>query len=434
MKKYFLLLFIPALVFMGGCRKELLNPNAATGESVLNNVDGLLGLVVGIKKEYAVGATGAYYNMIAANGLTTKELYVLNTGNGELAALETGKTNLGAANAFLTNVFASSNAVKAYAQQLIDNGDKATDPAMAAYLKGYGHFFKALSIGTMANFWENIPLDVITSQQFLDGKRAAFVTREVALQEAIRSLELINVTAPAPAYFTTKVGGDLDIINASKALKARYSTMLKNWPAVIAAAKSVDMSKKSVFKYETINQNPVFRTSLTTNNVFNGLYNFGLSGALAPDSTDGRIALYFNANTTSAPKVGGFWKADDTAVPVYLPSEMTLLLAEAEAQSNTDLTVAIGHLNTVRKKATDPFSVTAKLTDYAGPVEKAAVLQEIYRQRCIELYMSGMKLEDSRRFGRPGPNDPGAERSRNWYPYPQRERDTNPNTPKDPAI
>jgi hypothetical protein len=51
----------------------------------------------------------------------------------------------------------------------------------------------------------------------------------------------------------------------------------------------------------------------------------------------------------------------------------------------------------------------------------------------MELYMSGMKLEDSRRFGRPGPGQAGAERTRNFYPYPQQERDGNPNTPTDPA-
>jgi len=47
--------------------------------------------------------------------------------------------------------------------------------------------------------------------------------------------------------------------------------------------------------------------------------------------------------------------------------------------------------------------------------------------------MSGLKLEDSRRFGRPGPGQAGAERTRNFYPYPQQERDGNPNTPNDPA-
>ncbi len=48
--------------------------------------------------------------------------------------------------------------------------------------------------------------------------------------------------------------------------------------------------------------------------------------------------------------------------------------------------------------------------------------------------MSGLKLDDSRRFGRPGPTDADAERNRNFYPYPTVERDNNPNTPADPVI
>jgi hypothetical protein len=43
--------------------------------------------------------------------------------------------------------------------------------------------------------------------------------------------------------------------------------------------------------------------------------------------------------------------------------------------------------------------------------------------------MSGLKLEDMRRFGRPE-----AERKRNFFPYPFSERDNNPNTPDDPAF
>jgi hypothetical protein len=66
-------------------------------------------------------------------------------------------------------------------------------------------------------------------------------------------------------------------------------------------------------------------------------------------------------------------------------------------------------------------------------MSQEAILTEIYRQRSIELFMSGSRLEDSRRFNRPGPGIPGAERTRNFYPYPLSERDNNPNTPGDPA-
>jgi len=112
---------------------------------------------------------------------------------------------------------------------------------------------------------------------------------------------------------------------------------------------------------------------------------------------------------------------------------MSLIKAECYARLG-NLPDAVIALDAVRTKATDGFGVTAKTTAYAGVQDKDAILLDIYRQRCIELYLSGMKLEDSRRFGRPGPNDAGAERSRNFYPYPQVERDNNQNTPPDPAI
>jgi hypothetical protein len=88
----------------------------------------------------------------------------------------------------------------------------------------------------------------------------------------------------------------------------------------------------------------------------------------------------------------------------------------------------------VRTKTTDLYGVTAKGSAYSGAINKDDILLDIYRQRCIELYMSGLKLEDSRRFGRPGPNDANPERSRNFYPYPTVERDNNPNTPADPPV
>jgi hypothetical protein len=53
----------------------------------------------------------------------------------------------------------------------------------------------------------------------------------------------------------------------------------------------------------------------------------------------------------------------------------------------------------------------------------------IYKHRSIELFMSGLRLEDMRRFARPL-----TERKRNFFPYPFRERDNNTNTPADPVF
>jgi hypothetical protein len=66
-------------------------------------------------------------------------------------------------------------------------------------------------------------------------------------------------------------------------------------------------------------------------------------------------------------------------------------------------------------------------------VTSSALLTEIYRQRAAELYLQGLRWEDSRRLGRPGPPTSLDERNRNFWPYPDQERRNNPNTPANPA-
>ena len=90
---------------------------------------------------------------------------------------------------------------------------------------------------------------------------------------------------------------------------------------------------------------------------------------------------------------------------------------------------AVNELNKIRTKqpTADPFGVGAGLPAYSGALTQAAILTEIYRNRCIELYMQGFKMEDMRRFARS--NTPNVEKRRNFFPYPFRERDNNKNTP-----
>jgi hypothetical protein len=91
---------------------------------------------------------------------------------------------------------------------------------------------------------------------------------------------------------------------------------------------------------------------------------------------------------------------------------------------------AVTELNKVITKEPDQdvYGVGAGLSAFAS-TDKGEILTEIYRQRCIELFMSGLNLEDMRRFDRPD-----SERKRNFFPYPFSERDNNPNTPPDPTF
>lgn len=418
------------VIFYGtACKKNYINPNAPTQEQVFNSADGMIRVIVGVKQRFAVNTLGAatIYQAVSASGLSTKEVAVQNAGNADLAQLEIGGTNVAPNNGVIGTLWSTTNIVNSEAQKLIDNSANIGDVNVRNGIKIYGELYKAMSLGTLAQFFEKLPINT--------GANAAYSTRAEALAKAVLLLDdasaLLGATT-IPASFTASVGGEIDLKNTLLALSARYNNMLGNNDAAIAKAAAVDLTKKSVFFYNNTNPNPVYRSGLISNNVYGFKANFGLAAPLSPNPVDKRIPFYLTKNAGDGG--AGFYNNDGTPAPIYLPGEMLLIQAEAYARKN-DLVNAKLFLDKVLTKtpAQDAFGVGADLPTYAGAVDQTSLLLEIYKNRCIELYLSGMKLEDSRRFGRPGPGSPIAERSRNYYPYPQQERDGNVNTPADPA-
>ena len=413
----------------GGCKKDYDNPNQPTEDQVFTSADGMTRVIVGIKNRYAANALGAasIYQAISASGLSTKELTVPNAGNADLAQLENGGNNVSPNNGVLLSLWTTTNIVSSESQKLIDNSSKIGDVNTKNAIKIYGHLYKGLAIGTLAQFWERVPINT--------GADVPYVTRAEALTKAVQLLDEASTllgSTTIPSGFITQVGGEIDLKNTLLALSARYNNMLGNNDQAIAKAAAVDLTKKSVFAYTNTYQNPVFRSALANNqNTYTIKTNFGLTGTLTPDPNDKRIQFHLTKNAAFG---SGFFQSDLTAIPIYLPGEMLLIQAEAYARKN-DFPNAKLFLDRVLTKtaAQDVFGIGAELPAYSGPLDQASLLFEIYKNRCIELYLSGMKLEDSRRFNRPGPGTANAERSRNFYPYPQQERDGNPNTPTDPT-
>ena len=411
-----------------GCKKEYRNPNAPTQEDVFSSSDGMIRVIVGIKNRFAVNTLGAasIYQAISASGLSAKELVVQNAGNADLAQLDNGGNNLTPNNSVTGTLWTTSNLVNSEAQKLINGSDNVGDVNLKNAIRIYGHLYKAMALGTMAAFWEKLPI--------VTGANATFSTKAEALAQAVLLLDqassLLNSTT-VPATFTSQVGAEIDLKNTLLALSARYNMMLLNNDAAIAKASAVDLTKRSTFFYNNVNTNPVFRSGVTTANVYGIRTDFGLSGALLPDVNDKRRIFHLVKNAANG---SGFFLSDATSIPIYQPGEMLLILAEANARKN-QLAAAKGFLDLVLTKtpAQDAFGVGADLPAYGGVVDQPSLLQEIYKNRCVELYLSGMKLEDSRRFVRPGPGTGTPERTRNYYPYPQFERDGNTNTPADPA-
>lgn len=421
MKKYILSAGLIATL-LSSCTGEYLNPGTASEQQVVASQNGLIALVNGLQQKFTTTRAGVLYTAINADGLTTKQLTVLNAGNTDEVLLESGGSSLINNNGILTNLWNQAHLTKSNADLIIANANNAPDPAVRSGILAYAHLFRALSLGTLATFWEQIPVAV--------GSNAAFSPRTVALQEAVSSLETAASALaqnPPSAAFTSQVVPGIVIAPTVQALLARYQLMLGNFDAAIAAADKVPSSAKSGFNFDDVSPNPIFFSSFGNRNVTEPTANFGLPSALAPSSTDGRRGFYYSTGGSVNLGRAGFYTSNTSAVPVYLPGEMNLIKAEAHARKG-NLSQAIIELNTVLTKKSDVWGVQAGEEAYSGENSTTAVLAEIYRQRSIELFLSGMRIEDSRRFGRPT-----SERSRNWYPYPLSERNNNTSTPSDPT-
>lgn len=413
-----------------GCKKDFKDPNKATQDEVFSSPRGLAGVAVGLQRVYTLGRASTLYNLITINGLTTNELFVVNTGNTSEVQLATGSTAVDGNNTILTTFWTTCNKVIYDANLVINNAKNLGDKSYASGLIAYASIFKALSIGDMAQFWQKVPDGIGTNVSFID-RVDGFKKAITVLDDAIAAVS----ADPISAAFTANVPAGIDISNTLLALKARFSLYAGLYPQALAAANMVDLSKKSTFNYDASNLNPVFEVATSTNNVVQPKDStLGLVVGLQPDFADKRVAFYTSINPTIAPRhrINGFFNATTTPIPVYLPGEMTLIKAECYARASTpDLANALIELNKVITKvpATDPFGVGAQLPAALGVFTQGQLLDSIYKHRSIEMFMSGQKLEDMRRFNRPN-----AERRRNLMPYPLQERDNNPNTPPDPPF
>ncbi len=417
-----------AVVTQTSCKKDYSDPSRATEDKVFNTPSGLTGVVVGLQRVYTLGRGSTLYNLITINGLTTNELIVVNTGNTAEVQLAAGGTSVDGNHTMLTTFWTTCNKVIYDADLVIANAKKLADKNYASGLIAYASIFKALSIGDMSQFWEKVPDGT--------GTNVTFINRVDGFKKAIAVIDeaLAAISANAiSSSFISSVPAGIDITNTLNALKARYSLYAGLYPQALAAANLVDITKKSTFNYDALSLNPVFEVATSTNNVVQPKDStLGLVPALAPSLTDARVPFYTVINPTIAPRfrINNFGNAATTAIPVYLPGEMTLIKAECYARAN-DSTTSKTFLNIIITKtpASDPFGVGGNQPAINSYGSYALIFDQIYRQRCIELFMSGQKLEDMRRFGRPQ-----SEMKRNLMPYPLRERDNNPNTPPNPPF
>jgi len=438
-KQITLLLLTGSLLLITSCNKEYINPSTASGPSVTTSVDGLMNLCAGLQRRFTIGRQSPIYTAPIGGGYSVYALYTLNIGNTAEKEVETGKGAVTRNNAIVIQMWAQCLLTRTEAETVLNNLGVAADPADKVGLKAYASIFYALSMGTLVQFFEKIPLT--------NGDNAEFSPRADALQKAITVLENADAdlaTTTPSAKFYSKVPAGIDIKNTVKALLARYYNIQSmitgtynsasgNKALTYAAAASLTV--KSEFRFTATTTNPLGEQNVSVN-VFGAIDStLGLRNGLAPvpASSDPRVGFYISKLNATTYPLKGFALDRTTSYPVYLPGEMNLIIAENYARQNS-FAQSKTALDAVRTKTTDIYGIGAAQPAYSGPLTTVDLLQDIYKQRRLEMFISGQELEDSRRFGRPAPNAPNEERNRTFYPYPFIERDNNTNTPADPAI
>lgn len=448
MKNIKIFTIIGALLISSGlytaCETDFENPNNPTEDVVLGTKEGLFALATGIRQYYSVTALR---QVIEAPGITTRELGVTNTflNINELAK---GGAELPAESGGITNPWVNLLRAKGMAESLIQGANEVElSPGTKSGVLAYGNLFKALSLGALIQMFEQAPINNSAdgAAQFSD--RAAVLANCITLLEEARET---LASAPISDEFKSKVlWPEMNLQKTINAFLSRYYLIAGNYSASISAANSVlndTDPTNSMWIYDANNPNPIWNRTVNSTDL-NPQTNFGLQGSFIPEAGDGRVTFYLGADAgfANADAGGqalsvmlGFFATRTTLIPIYLHGEMLLNKAEAYARQN-QLPEAVIQLNLVRQKNNDPLGVNANLPAWTGDeTNQTAILEEIYKNRCIELFLTGLRFGDSKRFHPnfvvPTTANTTNERNRNYYPYPSVERENNPNTPADPSI
>ncbi len=433
-KTFFIIVFTVLIAGIVGCDLDQLNPNAPTDEEVLTSADGIKALAIGMQAQY-----GEVVNeVVEASNLISRQYATMPASVLGMRELETGGNDVQGTNGTVNNLWNGEYRIVKSAEDLINNVDKVTlDAGTRSGILALAKLMKAMALGELIEAFASIPINVTTSQIPAFSDRATVLAAVIALLEEARNG--IAATPPSADFNGNILGIGFNLPNTINAMLARYALIAGDYQKTLTAANAVDLAVTSkLFYNSSTSRNPIYLLTVLIT-YYKPVESFRLNA----EAGDGRVAFWAREGTLNERSFLGTpvddfvqYRLDNSPYFVHLPGEVTLIKAEAYARQN-DLTNALVELNKVRTKTTDAAGLGANLPAKTAtdlPTQQA-ILDEIYIQRGYELFVTGLHWGDTRRFGKPGAETPAATRSRtrNWLPYPDAERTSNPNTPADPA-
>ncbi|MGH7607497.1 MAG: RagB/SusD family nutrient uptake outer membrane protein, partial [Gemmatimonadales bacterium] len=317
-------------------------------------------------------------------------------------------------------VVKSANTLLAGAPTILDGGLETGVVALAKLMK-------AMALGSAVMQYEQVLIDV-TSAAPAPQPRAVVLDTILALLESARA-DLQGVTDADLAVFNNRaLGTGFQLRATVHAMLARYYLMDAQYQNAIDAADSVNLGVLSVLRYVAPNENPIFGLALDLGYVA-PLRSFVTAAELGDARpaywADTTAASTFTGNPDSVLQPLAKYATQFEDYPAYLPDEMRLIKAEAFTQLAV-LDSAAFYVNAVRTQASSPVDEPVAnlppllVTQLDTPAELFA---EIARQRRYELYMQGLRWEDTRRLGTAITTTPVFT----WLPIPRQECLTNPN-------
>ena len=381
-----------------GCDLDLENPNAVTEEVVLSDANGVIALAVGMQGQFAQSAE----DYLVPVALVTDEW---GTRSRSLLSYQSLLTGLSFENTYdvVNAPYVSTYQISKSANTLMNAVDQLDlGTGFEAGVTSLAKLFKAMALGQAAQVYSVLPTDVALAGG-VPKPRAEVMDTVLALLNSARN-DIVNVPDADMAGFRSRVlGAGIDLRNTIDAMIARYSLYRGQYQNAITAATRVSPTVLSVLQYPAPTTNPVFGLAISLQYV-GGLATW-VAGAEAADK---RPAYWLQ--TTVAPIPGNptdtltytlrKYSTANEAYPLYLPDEMKLIRAEAEARLN-NLQAARDLINQVRTQATSTIDEpTAGLTALtAGQLpDLASILRQIGYERRYELYMQAQRWEDVRRL------------------------------------
>jgi hypothetical protein len=411
-----------AALALAGCELDLENPNDPTEEEVVANADGLIAVAVGMQGQFSQTID----DYVTVDALVTDELGTRSLALLSYISLYTGQNFDPSYDVILTpyarsfQVLRSANTVLEGAEQVeLGRGTTAGVTSLA-------RLYKAMTLGMLIQQFEQVPTT--------PGSAPTPRPRAEVLDTILTNLEqaraaLTGVTDAELADFRNRVLGNsgFDLRNTIDAMLARYYLMAGRHADAVTAADRVNLGVLSVLAYPTPTRNPLENLAYQLRYV--AVPRSFVRGAQAGD----RRPSYW-VDTAAAPLPANptdsillplrKYSTPTEPFPIYLPDEIRLIKAEALARQG-QFAAAAALVNAVRTQTTsavdEPVAGLPALPLTALDTE-AELLAEIAYERRYELFLQGLRWEDTRRLGTVRTTTPTFP----YLPLPQRECLTNP--------